>query len=254
MSARERRPEAGDPRLSRDPRNVPGSGRVPISSPFGFSVYGLDASWPGARWLDSFGDQVGDPPRWVRLSHQSVDGESLIMVESYSRPVTDDLAARRDEPPLADVASRAATTLINVTLPVQLVLRPDGYLRASGAHVMEFAGQLGQWPVIGWRVDGAAVTARAGWFAGGWAAVSDAVAGVYLSAVGMGVGPDGLSLARLQDGAAYHFDLRQPLRPGVLSASARAADVQFEVPPWQRQDWHADQLRLMRESRHSSAE
>jgi hypothetical protein len=70
---------------------------------------------------------------------------------------------------------------------------------------------------------------------------------VYLSAVGMGVGPNGLSLARLRDGAAYHFDLDQALRPGVLSASSRAADVQFDPPPWQRSDWHADQLRLMGE-------
>jgi hypothetical protein len=77
---------------------------------------------------------------------------------------------------------------------------------------------------------------------------------VYLSAVGMGVGPAGLSLARLQDGAAYHFDLKQPLRPGILSASARAADLQFEAPPWQRQNWHADQLRLLRESGHTNAE
>jgi hypothetical protein len=103
-------------------------------------------------------------------------------------------------------------------------------------------------------VDGAPVSARVIWFAGGWAAVSDAVAEVYLSAVGMGVGPDGLSLARLQDGTAYHFDLDQPLRPGVLSASRRAAGAQFEVPPWQRPHWHADQLRLMRESGRTSAE
>ena len=254
MSANEGRPETGDPRRSRDRRNGPGSGRVPTSPPFDFPVYGLDASWPGARWLDSFGDQVGDPPRWVRLSHQSVDGDSLIMVETCFRPVTDDLAARRGELPLADVAFRAASTLINVTLPVQSVVRPDGFLRALHKHLPEFAGQYSRWPAVGWRVDGAGVTARVSWFAGGWAAVSDAVAEVYLSAVGIGVGPDGLSLTRLQDGAGYHFDLKQPLRPGVLSASARAADVQFEAPPWQRQDWHADQLRLMRESEHTSAE
>lgn len=254
MSANEGRPEAGDPRRSRDPRNVPGSGWVPTSPPLDFPVYGLDASWPGARWRDSFGDQVGDPPRWVRLSHQSVDGDSLIMVESYSRPVTDDLAARRGEPPLADVAFRAALILLDATLPVQSVLRPDGFLRALQEHLPKFAGQYPQWPAVGWRVDGAAVTARVSWFAGGWAAVSDGVAEVYLSAVGVGIGPDGLSLARLQDGAAYHFDLKQPLRPGVLSASSRAAAVELEAPPWQRQDWHADHLRLMRESEHSSAE
>lgn len=86
-----------------------------------------------------------------------------------------------------------------------------------------------------------------------WAAVSDAVAKVYLPVVGMGVGPDGLSPARLQDGAAYHFDLKQPLRPGVRSASSRAAGVQSEALPWQRQDWHADPLRLMRDLERTSA-
>jgi hypothetical protein len=244
------------PRRGRDPRNVPGSGRVPTSPPIGFPVYGLDGSWPGAGWLDSFGDQVGDPPRWVRLAHQSLDGDSLIMVESYSRPVTDDLAARRAEPPLADVVSRAASILINVTLPVQSVvrLRPDGFFRVLVENAMETAGRHAQWPTVGWRADGAAITARVSWFAGGWAAVSDAVAEVYLSAVGTGVGPDGLSLARLQDGAAYHFDLKQPLRPGVLSASSRAAVAPSEESAWQRQDWHADQLRLMRETGLTSAE
>ena len=242
------------PRRGRDPRNVPGSGWVPTSPPIGFPVYGLDDLWPGARWLDSFGDQVGEPPRWVRLAHQSMHGDSLIMVESYSRPGADDLAARRAEPPLAGVVSRAVSILINVTLPMQVVPRPDGYLRASAAHVAQFAGQYARWPAVGWRVDGAAITARVNWFAGGWAAVSDAVAEVYLSAVGTGVGPDGLSLARIQDGAAYHFDLKQPLRPGVLSESSRAVLVQSEEPPWQRQDWHADQLRLIRESGRASAE
>jgi len=56
-----------------------------------------------------------------------VGGESLIPVQSYSsRPVADDLAARRAERPLADVVSHAATILITVMLPVQSVLRPDG--------------------------------------------------------------------------------------------------------------------------------
>jgi hypothetical protein len=229
-------------------------GWVPTSPPINFPVYGLDGSWPGARWLDSFGDQVGDPPRWVRLDHQSADGESLIMVESYSRPATDDLAARRGERPLDDAAVRAAVILIDVTLPAQSVPRPDGFLRVLVEHAMEIAGQYAQWPTVGWQVDGAEVTARVSWFAGGWAAISEGVAEVYLSAVGIGVGPDGLSLARLQDGAAYHFDLDQPLRPGAMSASSRAAGAQSEAPPRQRQDWHADHLKLMCESGRTSAE
>jgi hypothetical protein len=85
----------------------------------------------------------------VRLAHQSVDGASLIMVESYSRPGTDDMAARQTEPPLADVVYCAASILINVTLPVQSVPRPDGFLRTLGAHVTAFAGQYAQWPTVG---------------------------------------------------------------------------------------------------------
>ena len=101
--------------------------------------------------------------------------------------------------------------------------RPEGYLRALGAHVTDFAGQYTQWPTVRWRV-------------------------------GTGVGPEGLSLACLQDGAAYHFDLKQPLRPEARSESSRAAGVESEAPSWQRQDWHADQLRLMPESGHTSAQ
>jgi hypothetical protein len=93
-------------------------------------------------------------------------------------------------------------------------------------------------------VDGAAVTARVWWFAGGWAAVSDAVEGVYLTAVGVGTEPDGLSLAVLQDGSACHFDLDQSLHPRVMSAS-RAARVSGDRPPPLRQGWHAGQLRLL---------
>ena len=56
--------------------------------PAAFPVYGLDASWPGARWLDGFGDAVGDEVRWVRLANQGTEPEALIMVETLSRPLT----------------------------------------------------------------------------------------------------------------------------------------------------------------------
>jgi hypothetical protein len=70
----------------------------------------------------------------------------------------------------------------------------------------------------------------------------------------VGTGPEGLSLARLTDGGAYHFDLTQPLGPRVMTASSQAAGVQLEAPGRLLQDWHADQLRLVREPRHGAAE
>ncbi len=139
MSATEGRPEGRDPRPGRDPLNIPGSGWVPTSPAIGFPVYGLDGSWPGTRWLDSFGDQIGDPPRWVTLGHQSADGESLILVATYSRPATDEMAAQRREPPLKDAAFRAAHIVHGVTLPAQSVSRPDGFLRVLVAHALEMA-------------------------------------------------------------------------------------------------------------------
>jgi hypothetical protein len=96
-------------------------------------------------------------------------------------------------------------------------------------------------------VDGAVVTALVWRFAGGWAAISDAVEGVYLAAVGVGTAPDGLSLAVIQDGSAYHFALYQPLYPRVMSASReRAGGDGLEL---HRQDWHPDQLQLLRDQR-----
>lgn len=230
----------------RDPRGFPGSGWVPTSAPVAFPVYGLDVSWPGARWLDLFGDEIGDPPRWVSLGHEMVNGQSLIMVNTYSGRATDAQAGRLGRPPLEDVAFDAAHTLINVTLPVQSVPRPNGFLPLLTERALHAASQSAQWGAVQWRVDDATVAARVWRFAGGWAAISDAVDDVYLSAVGAGTRPEGLSLTRLRDGGAYHFDLAQPLAPGLLSASRQAAGVEFEGSQWESQGWHADHVRLLR--------
>jgi hypothetical protein len=202
-------PGAEGPGRERDARSFPGSGWTATSPPVAFPVYGLDASWPGARWLDGFGDAIGDPPRWVALAHQAVDGRSLIMVNTYSRPPTDAKAARWGQSPLQEIAFDAAHTLINVTLPALSVARPDGYIPLLVEQATEVAGQCAQWPA----------------------------------------GPEGLSLRRFPDGSAYHFDLAGPLSPRTMSASRQAAGVPFEAPAWESQTWHADQLRLMRELR-----
>jgi hypothetical protein len=83
-------------------------------------------------------------------------------------------------------------------------------------------------------------------------ATSDGIDAVYQSAVGVRTGPEDLSLARLRGNCGYHFDLDQPLCPGVLLASRRASGAQFESPRWQRQEWHASQLQPMREPRPDS--
>ena len=215
-------PGAEGPGRKRDARGFPGSGWTEKSPPVAFPVYGLDASWLGARWLDGFGDEIGDPPRWVGLAHQAEDGQSQIMVHTYSRPPTNAKAARWGQPPLQEVAFDAAHMLINVTLPAQSVARPDGYIPLLVEHATKVADQYAQWPTVSWQVDAAVVAARVCRFACGWAAITDAADEVYLAVVGVGAEPEGLSLTQFQDGSAYHFDLAGPLKPrndGSIQAS-----------------------------------
>lgn len=207
------------------PRSLPSP-----SPPTDFPVYGLEAGWPGPRCLGAFGEIIGDPVSWVSLRHQSPARDSLIVVETWARERT-----------LRHVASHVASVLINVTLPVESLPRPDGILGALARHAGNSRREAGQWPSADWLVNSAPAAARVWRFADGWAAVSDAVPGVCLGAVGIGVAPDGLSLETVTDGRDYHFDLEEPLSPRVLSAATDAAGA----VPLRSATWHADQLRLV---------
>jgi hypothetical protein len=221
----------------------PGRGLIAPSPPVDFPVYGLDPSWPGSRWLESVGDLIGDPVSWVSLGHRSLDGESTVLVETFSQARAT-LAC--GELPMEHVAGYACTALVNITIPDHSKPLPDGFLRALGQRSREQAEQCAQWPLVRWRVGGTDVPARVWRFAGGWAAISDAVDRVYLAAIGMGTEPGGLSFAVLRDGDAYHFDLDQPLHPDILSAGLKR-DGGYENRYLRRKEFHADQLQLMRD-------
>jgi hypothetical protein len=173
-------------------RNGPGSGQGLTSPQIQFPVYGLDRSWPGLRWLELFGDEIGDPLRWVSLGHRSRDGDALVMVKTYVRLATgrprsyqiptDAQAAELGQEPLQWAAFSAAFELVNLTLPVRSLPRPSGFSRALVDHAEQAGQEYARWPAVRWSEDGRAVTARRWQFAGGWAAFTDAVPGVYLYA------------------------------------------------------------------------
>jgi hypothetical protein len=222
-----------------------GYGEVAASPPVQFPVYGLDAARPGVRWLDGYGDALGDDVRWVGLAHGDQKADELIMVETFSRCLTDNLHVRGGEPPLKSVSFAAAVTLVNLTLPDLSVARPEGLLQAAVNHADDHSRRHADWTRVTWQVDGAPVAALAWEFAGGWAAFSDAVADVYLAVSGSTGSPDGLALTRLTDARAYHFELDQPLHPQVINASSTAALSDSERPWPQRAELHPDQLRLL---------
>ncbi len=227
--------------------------------PAGFPVHGLDSPFTGPRWLELFGDPPDGSPTWVSLNHQSADGLSLVNVTTYVHQVqgnprsirvpTDEQAAQWGSPPLMSVAGQCTARLVSQTLPVQSLTRPPGFLRALAELSQEVANAYSAWPVTVWQVGGRPAKVPVWRFAGGWTGFTDAAAGVYLTAVGTGPGtePDGLSLAPLRDGSAYHFDVREALSFDVARASAEAAGVPVGSDArWERKDWHLDQLQLMR--------
>ena len=204
-------------------------------------MYGLEPSWAGSRWLESFGDRIGDLATWVSLGHRSLDGEATVFVETFYRPRA---ALGSRETLIEHVAGYACTALVNMTIPEHSAPLPDGFLLALSRLSKEHSETCEQWPLISWRVDGREVPAHVWPFAGGWAAVSDAGDPVALAAIGMGTEPDGLSLAAVGDGDAYHFDLGQPLHPDTLSAGLEQ-DGGYENRYLRRTEFHADQLQLM---------
>lgn len=223
----------------------PGSGEVPASPPAGFALFGLDAAWPGTRWLDSFGDAVGDEVRWIRLAHSNPAAGELMLLSTHSRPLADADAARGGEAALESVSSRAAFTLVNLTLPERPAPRPEGLIRVLVNLADERGRRHAEWTPVTWRVDGLAVPAWAWEFAGGWAAFTDGLDDVYLAVSGLGGSPDGLALTRLREASAYHFDLEQPLDGRAIRASSAAAWPDGEEIWWERAAWHTDQVRLM---------
>lgn len=240
---------------------MPDRPAVPTSfPPPSFPVYGLDSPFAGPRWLELFGDPPDGAPHWVSLSHQSADGRSLIQVTTYTRRATgnprgwrvptDTQAAQYGASPLNSLASQGTTGLTSMTLPVLSLTRPPGFLRALVDHAQAAADAYVEWPTVDWRVDGVAVPVPMWSFADGWTGFTDATDGVYMSVVGIGpgTGPPGLAFAALRDSGAYHFDLHGPLSLDLVTASRGAAGVSYEEQPlWQPQEWHPDQLRLMRD-------
>src|ERR1700742_713316 len=142
------------------PPSRPGTGRVPMSPPIGFPVFGLDPSWPGTRWLEMFGDEIGDPLRWVSLGHLSRDGDALAMVKTYARLATgaprsfqiptDAQAAELGKSPLEWVAFSAAFELMDLTLPVRSLARPPGFNRALVDHAERAGQEYARWPGARW--------------------------------------------------------------------------------------------------------
>jgi hypothetical protein len=120
-----------------------------------------------------------------------------------------------------DPAFAAMFALVNATMP-EPAGRPDEYTR----RIVDFAGREAdrhsRWPEATWTIDLVPVSASVFEWAGAWAGFTTAVHEVDVVVVGSGIAPSGLTISRVNDTSAYHFDGRRPIRFPETVAQARA--------------------------------
>ncbi|HEY4018747.1 MAG TPA: hypothetical protein VGM75_08680 [Pseudonocardiaceae bacterium] len=216
---------------------------VPDSPPIDFTVYGLRASWPAARWFEFFYGQLGKPTYGVRFAYQAAG--AFVSVCTLFRPRFDRECVSPRADRITEVAFHGTLHLIDLTLPEPEVPRLPGMNLAVVKQAERAAALAVHWPSVTWTVRETSVHAVSWEFAGGWTAFCDALPDVYLTATGWGVEPDGLEFAVIDDGAPYGIDLAAPLAFDVLPAARAAAGPPDHSGP-NPAGYHPDQLALPR--------
>jgi hypothetical protein len=175
--------------------------------PIEFVPYGV-AAWTGARWLEFFEGESGEPAWSVWLAHRTTDGRGLVVIITYPKRRFDDRLAVDSEEPMLEVVARAAFFLGEL-------MRVN--LRERDRWIHDFE----RWPRAPWTIDGASVEARTLSVGTDWAAVTT-LTDAYLVILGHEVGPAELALVSMGDGEPYGVDFDEPLR--LQDLTKRLAD------------------------------
>ncbi|OLT48024.1 hypothetical protein BJF85_13705 [Saccharomonospora sp. CUA-673] len=225
---------------------MPGADAVSVD----FPVYGLHRDIPGPRWVDFFeggGEYSGGEPWALWLGQRIADSERGLRIGSMPRHRYEQSMCPGGGDPLAEVAFGGAFGLVNLTLPDRDVVRPDGLIETLLAHAEQNARRYETWRRATWRVDGMSVRARVWEFAGGWTGFTGDLDDSYVSVIGIGVSPEGLSLARVDRPAAYGVDFSQPISISDLGRH-RAMRPEAWLPPPRRDAFQPEQLAFLDET------
>lgn len=182
--------------------------------PVDFPLDGVPADRELTRRLDHVEGEVGSRPCGVWLWHGNPRGSTFgvpwLRVGSLPRQRHAHLMTPQGGDPVREVAFAAMSALINATTPKESD-QPDGYQ----VKVVDFASRqadtYAQWSDVIWRVDGHEVPARLFDWAGAWTGFTTAAGEVDLVAVGHRLDGRGLSLVKLTDTPADHFDHQSPI-------------------------------------------
>lgn len=240
-------------------------GALPGPVAVDFPVYGLHPGIPGPRWVDFFEGGNGRPaepdagavsdlgetehsPWALWLGQRLADTERGLRVGSMPRLRYERAMCPGGGDPLAEVAFGAAFGLVNLTLPDSSVPRPHGLIESLLAHAEQHARRYEKWEHVTWWVDGMSVRARIWEFAGGWTGFTGDLDDSYVAVIGIGVAPDGLSLARVTDPKSYGVDFSAPISLLDLGRH-RATRPEAWLPPPRRDAFHPEQTALLPEDR-----
>lgn len=196
-----------------------------------FTLYGLDESWVGARWIAGMSGP-GGPVVTFGLSHVDADYSRGVTVRTIDRHRYDSWqsGARRD--PEDAVAEEAVDDLLATTWPAPVIMDAADWLDEVAEYAAARARDRHSWDQVSWRVDGVPVAAACWRFAGAWTGFTTEVPGTYVVITAVNVDPE-IGLRSLADAAPYGFQLGADITIAQMAIGG-------PLPNPNRNGFHAD--------------
>lgn len=196
--------------------------------PVTFALWGLDQSWDGPRWFESWWGSAplasgvflshGRRPvpargyPWVQVGSWEPSGEGWWSPDWWS------------DAPERDLAWHAIHHLVDVVaLSLEDVDERRRRARNHIAFVDRRAARWARWAPANWRGGSRKLSARFTRFGGGWAGYAFEPGAFAITVVAKGISPHNLGLRKLTSGTPYHFDLDQPIDAALPLASVQQA-------------------------------
>jgi hypothetical protein len=184
----------------------------PPHPPLDFSLFGLN-EWSGARWVEFFEGEIGEPVWAVTLAH-SRDPALVLVRFAPTKPWDRRMAGGL--PGATAFACSLLVALIDMARPELDGSEHDQYNRSIWAFAQEQAKTTESWEQTQWGWDGHTVPARIRRFAHAWTGFTLGVPGHYVGVTAFNLVDPRIDLIRV-NGADYGFDFTVPFRIDELN-------------------------------------
>jgi hypothetical protein len=176
-----------------------------------FTPWGLDADWPGQRWLEPLHGREDEPPMGLRLGHASAS--AMVLICTFPSASFDRQVCASGPATIREVAYETTYALVNLALHQIRTpgARPGGLVGSLLSHAVQQANRYLDWPAIHWGDASARMTELASWQAGFSLDFPDA----YVIAHACGVPLQSVKLSPVDDLSGYE-ETTDPLDLGAM--------------------------------------